>query len=38
MPMEQGIDADCPDYDKTYCWVHYNDLEEFDDGFYDNTQ
>jgi len=38
VPMEQGIDAYCPDCDKIYCWEHYNAIEEFDDGFYDYTQ
>ena len=37
MPMEQGIDAYCPDCDKIYCWDHYKPVEEFDDGFYDDT-
>jgi hypothetical protein len=35
--MEEGIDAYCPDCDKIYCWEHYNPVEEFDDGFYDDT-
>jgi hypothetical protein len=34
---EQGIDAYCPDCDKIYCWEHYSPVEEFDDGFYDDT-
>jgi len=37
VPMEQGIDAYCPDCDKIYCWEHYKPVEEFDDGFYDDT-
>ncbi|MFX0034569.1 MAG: hypothetical protein ACFE9I_02875 [Candidatus Hermodarchaeota archaeon] len=33
----EGLDAYCPEYNKIYCWEHYNAREEFDDGFYDYT-
>ncbi len=33
----EGIDAYCPECDKIYCREHYNAVENFDDGFYDDT-
>lgn len=33
----EGLDAYCPECDKTYCWEHYNPREVFDEGFYDCT-
>lgn len=32
-----GIDAYCPECQTTYCGLHYNAQEEFDEGFYDCT-
>lgn len=32
-----GMDAYCPECDKTYCREHFNPVEEYDDGFYDCT-
>ncbi len=33
----EGIDAYCPQCDKIYCGEHYNTVQNFDDGFYDDT-
>ena len=33
----EGLDAYCPECDKVYCWIHYNPVEEWDEGFYDCT-
>ncbi len=33
----EGIDAYCPECDKIYCYIHYNAVQNFDDGFYDDT-
>ncbi len=33
----EGIDAYCPECDKIYCRDHYNAVENYDDGFYDDT-
>ncbi len=33
----EGIDAYCPECDKIYCREHYNAVENYDDGFYDDT-
>ena len=33
----EGLDAYCPECDKIYCWIHYNPVEEWDEGFYDCT-
>ena len=33
----EGVDAYCPDCDRVYCRLHYDCVDEYDEGFYDCT-
>jgi hypothetical protein len=36
--FEGGLDAYCPDCDQIYCREHYNVVEAWDEGFYDDSR
>ena len=36
--MEDGLDAYCPDCDRSYCKKHYNVNVIWDDGYYDYAE
>jgi hypothetical protein len=36
--VDGGLDAYCPDCDGIYCREHYNVVEEWDEGFYDDSR
>jgi hypothetical protein len=36
--VDGGLDAYCPECDQIYCREHYNVVEEWDEGFYDDSR